>query len=66
MDQSTSGKFELKSEFATVQIFVEYNANGPRLCIRNVQNDQSVYLDPLQLECITRMDLALLEQYLPY
>lgn len=66
MNDQSSQKLKLQNEFATVIIFIEKTANGPRLCITDAVRDRVVYLDPLQVECLTRMDLAILEKYLPY
>ncbi|WP_394237230.1 hypothetical protein [Niallia oryzisoli] len=66
MKKQTSEKLTLQNEFATVQVYVEYSANGPRLCIADAIRESVVYLDPLQVECLTRMDLSDLEKYLPY
>ncbi|MEK4921311.1 hypothetical protein MKX78_05225 [Cytobacillus sp. FSL R5-0569] len=57
---------KIKNEFATVEVYIENSANGPRLCITDVLRERTVYLDPLQVECLTRLDLTYLENYLPY
>jgi hypothetical protein len=40
---------ELTSEFGAVSVAVDNEANGPRLRIENLQNRQTIYLDPLEL-----------------
>lgn len=42
----------LASEFATVDVSVDYAGNGPRLRIRDVRTGSSVLLDPLELESL--------------
>jgi hypothetical protein len=50
------GRLELTSEFASVSIELDMNANGPRLRIENQQNRRVVYLDPLELASLTWLD----------
>ena len=42
----------LKSEFAAVEVEVQENGRGPRLMIRDARTDQTIFLDPLELECL--------------
>ena len=44
----------LKNEFATVEVARDETANGSRLLIRDLQTGRQVYLDPLELEALTR------------
>ncbi len=44
----------LKNEFATIEVARDDTANGSRLLIRDVQTGREVYLDPLELEALTR------------
>ena len=43
---------ELSSEFASVAISVDHDANGPRLRIEDLKTGQVGYLDPLELETL--------------
>lgn len=43
----------LKNEFAAVEIEVDEQANGPRLKITDLETNQTIYLDPLELENLT-------------
>lgn len=45
----------LKNEFAMVEVMIDEHANGPRLLIRDLQTGTSIYLDPLELEALTRI-----------
>lgn len=44
----------LKSEFAIVDIGVDYTANGPRLKITDLQTGSFICLDPLELEALAQ------------
>jgi hypothetical protein len=48
-----SGRLVLTSEFASVAVEIDWQANGPRLRIENQQNRRVVYLDPLELASLT-------------
>lgn len=63
---STDAAFTLKSEFAHVSVSVDETGQGPRLVLRDHRGGRERYLDPLELECLTRADTALLDRYLPY
>jgi hypothetical protein len=43
------GFFQLTSEFASVQVSLDSDANGPRLLVRDLESGDQVYLDPLEL-----------------
>jgi hypothetical protein len=43
------GSFQLTSEFASVQVSLDRNANGPRLLVRDLESGDQIYLDPLEL-----------------
>ena len=45
----------LKNEFATVEVIRDDTANGSRLLIKDLQTGRQVYLDPLELEALTRV-----------
>jgi hypothetical protein len=45
----------LKNEFATVEVTRDDTANGSRLLIKDLQTGRQVYLDPLELEALTRV-----------
>ena len=46
----------LQSEFAMVEIRYDHSANGVRLHIRDLASDNEIFLDPLELEALTRVD----------
>ena len=46
----------LQSEFAMVEIRLDDSANGVRLHIKDLGSDDEIYLDPLELEALTRLD----------
>jgi hypothetical protein len=46
-------RLSLSSEFGSVTVEVDHQANGPRLRIENVQNGRVVYLDPLEVASLT-------------
>ena len=48
-----NGRLVLTSEFASVAVDLDTDANGPRLRIENQQNRRVVYLDPLELASLT-------------
>ena len=45
----------LRNEFAAVLVATDHSANGCRLLIRNLHTGTEVYLDPLELEALTRI-----------
>jgi hypothetical protein len=51
--QAGKGAVVLGSEFASVRVSVDLTGNGPRLRVENRQNGRAVYLDPLELACLT-------------
>jgi hypothetical protein len=59
-------KLELKNEYASLELTIDYNANGLRLKIIDLLSGKVCYFDPLQIECLLRMDSELLDAYLPY
>jgi len=46
----------LQSEFAMVEVSRDDSANGARLLIRDMATGNHIYLDPLELEALTRVD----------
>jgi hypothetical protein len=56
----------LKSEFAHVTIAVDDCGQGPRLRLRDHRGGRERFLDPLELECLTRAGTEELDRYLPY
>ena len=44
-----------RNEFAAVEVTRDESANGPRLFIRDTFTGRGVYLDPLELEALTRV-----------
>jgi len=45
-----------QSEFAMVMVRRDEAANGARLFIKDVTTGNHIYLDPLELEALTRLD----------
>lgn len=45
-----------QSEFAMVQVQRDEAANGVRLHIRDMSTGNEIFLDPLELEALTRVD----------
>ena len=45
----------LRNEFATVEVKTDESANGVRLMIRDLTTGNCIYLDPLELEALTRV-----------
>jgi hypothetical protein len=43
---------ELTSEFASVQVSLDHDGNGPRLRIEDLKTGQIGFLDPLELETL--------------
>ena len=43
---------ELTSEFASVQVSLDHDGNGPRLRIEDLKTGQVGFLDPLELETL--------------
>jgi hypothetical protein len=43
---------ELTSEFASVQLSLDHDGNGPRLRIEDLKTGQVGFLDPLELETL--------------
>lgn len=53
--------FVIRNEFAMVEVGQDDSAKGMRLMIRDVQTGDSIYLDSLELETLTKLrhrDLA--------
>lgn len=55
----------LRSEFALVRVRRDTSANGERLHIEDLGSGRSIYLDPLELEALTRADHDLFRPLLP-
>ena len=54
----------LKNEFATVEVARDDTANGSRLLIKDLQTGRQVYLDPLELEALTRAPHSVFARWL--
>ncbi len=52
MTAGTPPPGELSSEFASVQVAIDHDANGPRLRVEDLRTGQVGYLDPLELETL--------------
>ena len=55
---------ELAGEFARVVIEPNYDANGPRLRISDLESGRTRYLDPLELATLTMMTHRDLDPFL--
>lgn len=53
----------LRSEFATVAVEVDSQANSPRLRITNLDNGATIFLDPLELACLAELQHEDLAQF---
>ena len=47
-----------QNEFAMVEVRRDESANGVRLLIRDLATGNHIYLDPLELEALTRLVVA--------
>ncbi len=45
----------LRSEFAMVEVGSDHSANGARLHIKDLGSSNEIFLDPLELEALTRV-----------
>ena len=45
-----------QNEFAMVEVRRDESANGVRLLVRDLATGNHIYLDPLELEALTRLD----------
>jgi hypothetical protein len=43
---------ELSSEFASVQVSIDHDGNGPRLRVEDLRTGHVGFLDPLELETL--------------
>ena len=64
------GKFEergelFRSEFALVRVSKDVSANGERLLIEDMSTGNTIYLDPLELEALTRASHDLIRPLVP-
>ena len=49
-------KYIFQSEFAMVEVISDFSPNGARLRIKDLGSNTEIYLDPLELESLTRVD----------
>lgn len=54
MENGKNNRILLKNEFASVEITKDESANGPRLLVRDLEDGSEIYLDPLEVESLTR------------
>jgi hypothetical protein len=45
---------ELVNEFAAVRVSLDYNGNGPRLLVEDLESNEQVFLCPLELASFTQ------------
>jgi hypothetical protein len=60
-----SGEIVLRSEFSIIEVKLDESANGARLRIYAPETGAVMYLDPLELEGITRMTHEQLVRSIP-
>lgn len=65
MKEESKLEFEVKNEFAHVKIGIDYSANGERLLLIDMVTGTERMLDPLLLECLTRMPTETFDKFLP-
>jgi hypothetical protein len=62
----SNSKGELfRSEFALVRVSKDHSANGERLLIEDMSTGNRIYLDPLELEALTRMNHDVIRPFVP-
>ncbi len=54
MENGKNNRILLRNEFASVEIIKDDSANGPRLLVRDLEDGSEIYLDPLEVESLTR------------
>ena len=54
MENGNNNRILLRNEFASVEIIKDDSANGPRLLVRDLEDGSEIYLDPLEVESLTR------------
>ena len=54
MENEKNNRILLRNEFASVEVLKDDSANGPRLLIRDLEDGSEIYLDPLEVESLTR------------
>ncbi|WP_354698858.1 hypothetical protein DSM112329_04556 [Paraconexibacter sp. AEG42_29] len=52
IQEGTGGLGEVSGEFASVQVSIDTEGNGPRLRIEDLRTGHVGYLDPLELETL--------------
>lgn len=55
----------LRNEFALVRIRKDVSANGERLLIEDMNTGNMIFLDPLELEALTRANHDLIRPLVP-
>lgn len=60
-----SSSMHFRNEFATVELRRDETANGTRLLVIDLSTGRYVFLDPLQIESLTRMDPAVFDEAVP-
>jgi hypothetical protein len=61
---NTKGEL-FRSEFALVRVSRDISANGERLLIEDMSTGNRIYLDPLELEALTRMNHDVIRPFVP-
>jgi hypothetical protein len=54
-----------RSEFAVVRLTKDVSANGERLLIEDMGSGNRIYLDPLELEALTRANHDVIRPFVP-
>lgn len=45
----------ISNEFATVLLAVDLQGNGPRLIIKSIKDNKTIFIDPLELDFIASL-----------
>ena len=57
-------KLEFSDKSVNVELVYDTEANGPRLRVEDRSSGEISFLDPLELECLTRVPEGKLSEYL--
>lgn len=60
-----SDSFWIRNDYASIEISIDRNANGPRFRIRDHIRETERFVDPLQMECFIRIGMEELDNVLP-
>lgn len=63
VDTAKNGKIQLTNEFTAVEVSLDSTANGPRLKVTDLLSEKVTYLDPILVECLTRIPNEIFDAY---